>query len=217
MPSTRLTRRRVDALKPRKQTHDVRDPGLKGFGVRILPSGDKRYFLHSQSEGKRIWHTIGDAGAITLDDGRSRARALLAARQNGNPDNPDSCDSIPFETVADEVFGRYGRHWKPRTLMVESGAGAPALGSGGTTPFVGDAVAPKGIPSLSFRSSVRLPWPRFQAEKANRRGQLFFHGTTAPCRARRLIKPDVRISRIRLSDEIMYSPTEGHVSSTQGG
>ena len=121
MPSTRLTQRRVDALKPRKQSHDVRDPGLKGFGVRILPSGDKRYFLHSQSEGKRIWHTIGDAGAITLDDGRSRARALLAARQNGNSDNPDSCDSIPFETVADEVFGRYGRHWKPRTLAVNFG------------------------------------------------------------------------------------------------
>ena len=79
---------------------------------------------------------------------------------------------------------------------VESGAGAPALGSGGTTPFVGDAVAPKGIPSLSFRSSVRP-----------------LGHVSRPL----LIKPDVRISRIRLSDEIMYSPTEGHVSSTQGG
>ena len=163
MPSARLTQRRVDTVKPRSRAYDVRDPGLKGFGVRILPSGTKRYFLHSQTDGKRIWHAIGDAGAITLQSARFRAGALLAARQDGNADNPDSCDSIPFETVADEVFGRYGRYWKPRTLAVESGAGAPALGSGGTTPFVGDAVAPKGIPSLSFRSSVRLPWPRFQA------------------------------------------------------
>ena len=31
-----------------------------------------------------------------------------------------------------------------------------------------------------------------------------------------LINPDVRISRIRLSDEIMNSPTEGRVSSSQG-
>ena len=163
MPSTRLTQRRVDTLKPRSRAYDVRDPGLKGFGVRIMPSGRKRYFLHSQTGGRRIWHAIGDGGAITLDSARSRARALLVARQGRNADNPDTRDPIPFETVADEVFQRYGRRWKPRTLAVESGAGAPALGSGGTTPFVGDAVAPKGIPSLSFRSSVRLPWPRFQA------------------------------------------------------
>ena len=121
MLTTRLTQRRVDTLKPRKQTHHVRDPSLTGFGVRILPSGSKRYFLHSQSDGKRIWHAIGDAGAITLESARSRARALLAARQNGNADNLDTCDSIPFETVADEVFGRYGRHWKPRALAVTLG------------------------------------------------------------------------------------------------
>ena len=121
MPSTRLTQRRVDTLKPRKQTYDVRDPGLKGFGIRILPSGSKRYFLHSQSGGKRIWHAIGDAGAITLDSARSRAKALLAARQGGNANNPDTRDPIPFETVADEVFQRYGRRWKPRTLAVNLG------------------------------------------------------------------------------------------------
>ena len=121
MPSARLTQRRVDTLKPRSRAYDVRDPGLKGFGVRIMPSGSKRYFLHSQSDGKRIWHAIGDAGAIILDDARSRARALLAARQDGNADNPDTRDVIPFETVADEVFQRYGRRWKPRTLAVNLG------------------------------------------------------------------------------------------------
>ena len=68
--------------------------------------------------------------------------------------------SRPWRTRSSSATGGAGNHapWR-----VESGAGAPALGSGGTTPFVGDAVAPKGIPSLSFRSSVRLPWPRFQA------------------------------------------------------
>ena len=44
--------------------------------------------------------------------------ALLAARQGGNADNPDTRDPIPFEAVADEVFQRYGRRWKPRTLAV---------------------------------------------------------------------------------------------------
>ena len=115
MPSTGLTQRRVDTLKPREQTHDVRDPSLKGLGVRILPSGSRRYFLHSHFDGKFIWHAIDDSGAITLES------ALLAARQTGNDDNPDSCVPVPFEILADEVFERYGRHWKPRTPAVNLG------------------------------------------------------------------------------------------------
>ena len=163
MPTSRLTQRRVDALKPRRTTCDIRDTEIKGFGVRILPSGRKRYFLHSQVDGKRVWHAIGDAEDITLECARTKARGLLASRRHDEEHAFDTRETVSFEIVAEEVFRRYRRHWKPGTLKVESGAGAPALGSGGTTPFVGDAVAPKGIPSLSFRSSVRLPWPRFQA------------------------------------------------------
>ena len=43
MPTSCLTQRRVDALKPRKSTYDIRDTEIKGFGVRILPSARKRY------------------------------------------------------------------------------------------------------------------------------------------------------------------------------
>ena len=100
---------------------------------------------------------------LPMECARTQVRALLASRRYGGEPATDTSEPIAFEMVAEEVFRRYQRHWKPGTRKVESGAGAPALGSGGTTPFVGDAVAPKGIPSLSFRSSVRLPWPRFQA------------------------------------------------------
>ena len=51
MATARLTKRRVDALKPRKSAYDVRDRELKGFGVRVLPSGAKRFFIHSQHKG----------------------------------------------------------------------------------------------------------------------------------------------------------------------
>ncbi len=163
MPTSRLTQHRVDTLKPRGKTCDIRDAIVKGFGVRVLSSGRKRYFLHSQVGGNRVWYAIGDAEIIALECARTRARALQASRLYGDEPTSGTSEPIAFEVVAEEVFLRYRRHWKPSTLKVESGAGAPALGSGGTTPFVGDAVAPKGIPSLSFRSSVRLPWPRFQA------------------------------------------------------
>ena len=120
MPTNRLTQRRVDALKPRTKTCDIRDADIKGFGIRILPSGRKRYFLHSQVGGKRVWHAIGNAEDITLDHARTQARSMLGSRRIG--EDPASCISdIPFETVAEEVFRRYRRHWKPRTLVVNLG------------------------------------------------------------------------------------------------
>ena len=118
MATARLTERRVDALKPRKSAYDVRDRDLKGFGVRVLPSGARRYFIHSQHDGRRVWKLVGQAGAVSVDEARDRARVMLAAIRNGNDDGAAAPSAIPFETVADEVFRRYARNWKPSTLKV---------------------------------------------------------------------------------------------------
>ena len=121
MPSIRLTQHRVDALKPRKSTYEVRDADLVGFGIRVLPSGRKRYFLHSQVNGDRIWHAIGDAGDTSLESASLEARALLVSRRSGDEPSPVVPEVLLFETVAEEVFRRYGRHWKPRTRAVNAG------------------------------------------------------------------------------------------------
>ena len=118
MPAVRLTQRRVDALKPRRKMRDVRDTDLKGYGVRVMPSGTKRYFVHTQHRGDRVWKIVGDAVATSEAEARARARAMLAAlRDGGEPDESD-LGQTPFETVAEEVFALYGRRWKPRTLAV---------------------------------------------------------------------------------------------------
>ena len=118
MAAIHLDERRVGALKPRKSARDVRDRELKGFGVRILPSGRKRYFVHTQHEGRRIWRIIGDVASISAEEARVRAKTLLAEiRQDGDPATPAPTDT-PFETVAEEVFRRYGRNWKPSTRTV---------------------------------------------------------------------------------------------------
>ena len=119
MAATRLTQHRVDTFSPGRKTRDIRDRDLKGFGVRILPSGRKRYFLHRQVDGRRVWHAIGDDEDITLEQARSKAGVMLAARLNGN--EAGTVAPIPFEAVAEEVFRRYRRHWKPRTLEVNLG------------------------------------------------------------------------------------------------
>ncbi len=117
MSRIRFSESRIEALKARKSPYDIRDGELKGFGIRVLPSGGKRYFIHSQHEGRRVWKTIGDADCMDLDTARQRARELLAAVRRD-----EEVAALPeerlFEAVAEEVFERYGRHWKPGTRKV---------------------------------------------------------------------------------------------------
>ncbi len=116
MPNRRLTQSRVEAFKPRKSPYDIRDTELRGFGIRVLPSGTRRFFVHSQHEGRRFWKIVGDADSIGLDEARRQAVELLAAiRRDEKPALPE--DRL-FEAVAEEVFDRYGRHWKPGTMKV---------------------------------------------------------------------------------------------------
>ena len=118
MATAHLSQRRVTALKTRKSAYDIRDPELKGFGVRILPSGAKRYFIHTQHDGRRIWKIVGQADDVDMDEARDRAKVMLAAIRNENADAAAAPPDIAFETVADEVFRRYARNWKPSTLKV---------------------------------------------------------------------------------------------------
>ena len=116
MAAIRLTQRRVDTLRPRKSVRNVRDAELKGYGVRIMPSGTKRYFIHSQHRGHRVWKIVGDAAVMTEAEARARARSMLAALRDDRDIEADMPGDALFETVAGEVFSRYGRRWKPRTL-----------------------------------------------------------------------------------------------------
>ena len=121
MATLRLNERRVEALKPRKSSYDIRDRDLKGFGVRVMPSGAKRYFVHTQHQRLRIWKIVGDTGAVGADGARSHARALVFSIGKGYDHEAALTPNILFETVADEVFGRYARNWKPSTLNVNLG------------------------------------------------------------------------------------------------
>ena len=118
MSATRLTQRRVESLRPGRNVRDIRDTELKGYGVRVMPSGAKRYFIHSQNEGRRVWKIVGDAGAMGEAEARARARAMLAAHRDGRDPDAMSPGDTPFEIVAREVLDRYARRWKPGTQRV---------------------------------------------------------------------------------------------------
>ena len=115
MANVTLTEARVKALQPRKTVRDVRDGKLRGFGVWVLPSGRKRYFIQCQHRGERIWKIVGDGGSMSVKEARASASEVLAAVRRGEeaPGRPD--DSL-FENVAETVLQSYGRVWKPGTL-----------------------------------------------------------------------------------------------------
>ena len=115
MPNITLSDARVKAFKARKAAYDIRDEKLRGFGVRVLPSGAKRFFIHIQHQGSRVWKLVGNASAINIEEARTRAVSLLAAIRGDADASPGT---TRFETVAETVFRRYARVWKPRTLYV---------------------------------------------------------------------------------------------------
>ena len=117
MPKVILTNARVKALHSRKTTYDIRDGKLRGFGVRVLPSGRKRFFVHSQHRGDRVWKIVGDATAMGVGEARFCAVRTLAAIRRGEDPPRDPAETL-FEAVAETVFERYRRLWKPGTLDV---------------------------------------------------------------------------------------------------
>ena len=119
MPNITLSEARAKALRTRRAAYDIRDPKLKGFGVRVLPSGAKRLFIHSQHRGQRTWKTVGDANTMALDEARTRADSILAAIRIGD-DAPMATHAPCFETVAEAVFQRHAHIWKAKTLYSES-------------------------------------------------------------------------------------------------
>ena len=117
MPNIALSEVRVKALRPRRVAYDIRDRKLRAFGVRVMPSGARRFFIHTRHRGQRIWKTVGNASAMNVNEARKRAASLLAAIRC-DTDAPASPDATRFESVAETVFQRYARVWKPQTLYV---------------------------------------------------------------------------------------------------
>ncbi len=78
-----LTTYAVSKLRPRERRFDVRDGALKGFFIRIHPSGSRTYFIEYPRD--RRWR-IGSAAEYSLKDARERAKQIKAeVQEHGQP------------------------------------------------------------------------------------------------------------------------------------
>ena len=88
MPSAKLCKRVVDAAEPRERLYILYDQELKGFGLRVMPSGFKSWVIEYRPPGagrdaakKRL--AIGSASALTAYEARAIAKDMLAGIRGG--------------------------------------------------------------------------------------------------------------------------------------
>ena len=111
MATVKLTKRTVDAVTPSANRFTLFDDDVKGFGLRVFPSGEKSWIVEYRAGSggrgaakKRL--KLGSVGTMTPEKARKAARDVLAKAQLGyDParDRQDGRRSLTFAQLA-EVF-----------------------------------------------------------------------------------------------------------------
>ncbi len=72
-------------MQPRlkRREHFIWDDDLPGFGLRVLPSGRKRYVVQYRAGRRSRRISLGPSTVLTCEQARSRAITIIAATKNG--------------------------------------------------------------------------------------------------------------------------------------
>lgn len=125
----KLTKRTVDAVKPGERDFVLWDSELKGFGLRVRPSGARTYIVQYRAgRGRAAINrkvSIGRHGSPwTPDRAREEARRLLGAVANGSDPAADRARERRDMTVGDlcDLYLAEGcDHKKNTTLATDRG------------------------------------------------------------------------------------------------
>src|SRR5262245_18799335 len=81
---SKLTKRVVHAAQMRAPEYFIWDEDLPGFGLRVLPSGRKRYIIQYRAGRRSRRISLGPSTVLTCEQARSRAITIIAATKNGD-------------------------------------------------------------------------------------------------------------------------------------
>jgi site-specific recombinase XerD len=132
----KITKRTVDALTPDPAGKDVFewDSELRGFGVRMMPSGRSSYLVQYRTpQGRTRRLAFAKTGTITPDEARGKARILLAKAAAGSDPSAQRHEDREALTVAalcsrymeaaraGLVMTRFRKPKRPSTIMNDEG------------------------------------------------------------------------------------------------
>ena len=105
----KLTKRVLDGLQADGAATSMLhwNSELKGFGVRVFPSGTKKFVAKFRTKGGRQrWLKIGTFGAITVEQARQRAKIELAKVAAGEDPAHDR-DQVRASITVAQMCDRY--------------------------------------------------------------------------------------------------------------
>ncbi len=111
-----LTKRAVDGFKfdTSKPTAQqiLYDGDLPGFGIRLNPSGAKKFIVRYRVKGQLRLHTIGKYGVLTVDQARTQAKRILAAASEGRDLMVENQSELTVRAFAAEYIERHAKQHK---------------------------------------------------------------------------------------------------------
>jgi len=110
----RLTKRFVESIEPHDKNELLKwDSEIKGFGVRVFPTGRRTYFVQYRNQcGSTRRKKIGVHGVTTADLARDEAKKLLGEVAKGEDPSKDFQKSKlkpTFEELASEYLEIYAK------------------------------------------------------------------------------------------------------------
>lgn len=133
MTPVKLNKRSVDSLLPPSKGQAVLwDTEVRGYGVRVLPSGTKTFILQYRNpEGIQRRINIGRYGVLTVDQARDQAKLFLASVIKGEDPADETrrarkgmtvaemCEWYLAEARAGNILGRMNRPIKASSLDMD--------------------------------------------------------------------------------------------------
>jgi integrase len=115
----KISKRTVEALEPQERDVDHYDDDLKGFGVRVRPSGRKTYFVMMRHKCVMRRFTIGSHGTVTAELARLKAKQIISDLAiDKNPTEVEDAvrNSVTVRSLGDRFIDEYVPcHLKPST------------------------------------------------------------------------------------------------------
>lgn len=110
----KLTKAFIDRVQAPDAGYKIHwDDTVKGYGLRVTPTGKKVFIAQGRVRGRPVIFTIGTYGIYTEDKARARAQKVLQGMREGidprDAQKEEDAAKITLRQVADAYFARPGK------------------------------------------------------------------------------------------------------------